>query len=305
MADMLGTGLSSLRALQRALDTTAHNIANVSTEGYTRQRVEFETRTPQAYGPNWIGSGVNATQVRRIYDQFLAEQARSSSGTLARLDAFASQAERLDNLLGDTTNGLSASVQGYTDALNEVSSTPSSISARQVLLAQGRALTDKLQSYDTRLREMSADVDARLPIEASEISGLARGVARLNGDIAVAIQQTGQPPNDLLDQRDKLIDQLSSKVGVTVVAEGNSSLNVFIGNGQPLVLGTTASTITTVSDPLDPTRLQLALQPRAARSTSRAVCRAVRWAGCSTGAARCWIPRATSSGASRWPWPRR
>ena len=260
MADMLGTGLSSLRALQRALDTTAHNIANVSTEGYTRQRVEFETRTPQAYGPNWVGSGVNATQVRRIYDQFLAEQARSSSGTLARLDAFASQAERLDNLLGDTTNGLSASVQGYTDALNEVSSTPSSISARQVLLAQGRALTEKLQSYDTRLREMSADVDARLPIEASEISGLARGVARLNGDIAVAIQQTGQPPNDLLDQRDKLIDQLSSKVGVTVVAEGNSSLNVFIGNGQPLVLGTTASTITTVSDPLDPTRLQLALQ---------------------------------------------
>ena len=260
MADMLGTGLSSLRALQRALDTTAHNIANVSTEGYTRQRVEFETRTPQAYGPNWVGSGVNATQVRRVYDQFLAEQARSSSGTLARLDAFASQAERLDNLLGDTTNGLSASVQGYTDALNEVSSTPSSISARQVLLAQGRALTEKLQSYDTRLREMSADVDARLPIEASEISGLARGVARLNGDIAVAIQQTGQPPNDLLDQRDKLIDQLSSKVGVTVVAEGNSSLNVFIGNGQPLVLGTTASTITTVSDPLDPTRLQLALQ---------------------------------------------
>jgi flagellar hook-associated protein FlgK len=123
MADMLGTGLSSLRALQRALDTTAHNIANVSTEGYTRQRVEFETRTPQAYGSNWIGSGVNATQVRRVYDQFLAEQARSSSGTLARLEAFASQAERLDNLLGDTSNGLSASLQNYTDALNEVSST--------------------------------------------------------------------------------------------------------------------------------------------------------------------------------------
>jgi len=260
MADMLGTGLSSLRALQRALDTTAHNIANVSTEGYTRQRVEFETRTPQAYGSNWIGSGVDATQVRRVYDQFLAEQARSSSGTLARLEAFASQAERLDNLLGDTSNGLSASLQSYTDALNEVSSTPSSISARQVLLAQGRALVNRLQSFDTRLREMSADVDARLPVEASEINVLARGVARLNGDIAVAIQQTGQPPNDLLDQRDQLIDQLSAKVGVTVVAEGNSSLNVFIGNGQPLVLGTTASTITTVQDPLDPTRLQLALQ---------------------------------------------
>jgi flagellar hook-associated protein 1 FlgK len=260
MADMLGTGLSSLRALQRALDTTAHNIANVSTEGYTRQRVDFATRTPQSYGTNWIGSGVDAVQVRRVYDQFLSDQVRTSSGTLARLETFASQAERLDNLLGDSSNGLSASLQGFTDAVNEVSSTPSSISARQVLLAQGKALADRLRSYDSQLRSMSADVDARLPVEASEINGLAQGVARLNGDIAVAVQQTGQPPNDLLDQRDKLIDQLSAKVGVSVVAEGNSSLNVFIGNGQPLVLGTVASTLTTTQDPLDPTRLQLALQ---------------------------------------------
>jgi flagellar hook-associated protein 1 FlgK len=263
MADMLGTGLSSLRALQRALDTTSHNIANVSTEGYTRQRVEFQTRTPQALGGNWIGSGVDAASVQRVYDQFLSQQARSSSGTLARLDAFASQAARIDNLLGDADNGLAASLQGFTDSINEVSSTPSSISARQVLLAQGNALTDKLQSYDARLREMSSEVDSRLGGEASEITQLAQGVARLNGDIAASIQQTGQPPNDLLDQRDKLIDQLSGKVGVTVVAEGNSTLNVFIGSGQPLVLGTIASKITTVPDTLDPERLQLALQTNA------------------------------------------
>ena len=260
MADLLATGLSSLRAMQRALDTTAHNIANVSTEGYTRQDVQFATRKPQAYGGNWIGNGVDAIAVRRVYDQFLSAQVRSSSGTLARLDAFASQAGRIDDLLGDTSNGLSASLQGFTDAINEVSSTPSSISARQVLIAQGNALVEKLQGYDDRLREMSGQVDTQLVGEAGEISTLAQGIARLNGDIAVAIQQTGQPPNDLLDQRDQLIDQLSSKVGVTTVAEGESTLNVFIGNGQPLVLGTTASQITTSKDPLDPERLKLALQ---------------------------------------------
>jgi len=260
MADLLATGLSSLRAMQRALDTTAHNIANVSTEGYTRQDVQFATRKPQAYGGNWIGNGVDAIAVRRVYDQFLSAQVRSSSGTLARLDAFASQAGRIDDLLGDTSKGLSASLQGFTDAINEVSSTPSSISARQVLIAQGNALVEKLQGYDDRLREMSGQVDTQLVGEAGEISTLAQGIARLNGDIAVAIQQTGQPPNDLLDQRDQLIDQLSSKVGVTTVAEGESTLNVFIGNGQPLVLGTTASQITTSKDPLDPERLKLALQ---------------------------------------------
>ena len=260
MADLLGTGLSSLRAMQRALDTTAHNIANVSTEGYTRQRVEFATRKPQVSGTNWIGSGVDAVAVRRVYDQFLSQQARSSSGTLARLDAFAAQAGRLDNMLGDSSNGLSASLQSFTDAINEVSSTPSSIPARQVLLAEGNALVERLKGYDTRLREMSNDVDSQLVGQAGEINTLAQGIARLNGDITVAIQQTGHPPNDLLDQRDRLIDQLSSKVGVSVVAEGESTLNVFIGTGQPLVLGTTASQLTTAKDPLDAERLQLALK---------------------------------------------
>jgi flagellar hook-associated protein 1 len=111
MANMLATGLSSLRAMQRALDTTAHNIANVSTPGYTRQTVDFAARQPDAYGNNWIGTGVNTSAVRRVYDQFVSQQVRSSSGSLARLEAFASQAERVDDLLGNTTNGLGTTLQ--------------------------------------------------------------------------------------------------------------------------------------------------------------------------------------------------
>jgi flagellar hook-associated protein 1 len=258
MPDMLGTGLSSLRALQRALDTTAHNIANVSTPGYSRQNVQFQTRTPSVSGTSWIGNGVDVSQVRRIYDQFLTVQSRNSSGNLARLEAFATQAERLDNMLGDTTNGLSASLQAYSDALSEVSSTPGSIPARQVLLAEGRALAQRISDYDDRLRQMSADIDTRFAGEAREVSLIAIGIARLNGEITTATQNTGQPPNDLLDQRDRLIDEISSKVSVTTVHEGDS-INVFIGNGQPLVLGVTASEITTVTDPYDPERTQFAL----------------------------------------------
>jgi flagellar hook-associated protein 1 len=258
MPDMLGTGLSSLRALQRALDTTAHNIANVSTPGYSRQDVQFQTRTPSVSGSSWVGNGVDVSQVRRIYDQFLTAQSRHSSGNLARLEAFATQAERLDNMLGDTTNGLSASLQAYSDALSEVSSTPGSIPARQVLLSEGRALAQRISDYDDRLREMSAAIDTRFAGEAREVSLLAQGIARLNGEITTATQNTGQPPNDLLDQRDRLIDEISGKVSVTTVTEGHS-INVFIGNGQPLVLGVTASEITTVTDPYDPERTQFAL----------------------------------------------
>jgi flagellar hook-associated protein 1 FlgK len=271
MPDMLGTGLSSLRALQRALDTTAHNIANVSTPGYSRQRVEFQTRQPSVVGASWIGNGVDVSQIRRVYDQFLTAQVRNSSGNLARLEAFATQAERLDNMLGDTTNGLSASLQAYTDALSEVSSTPGSIPARQVLLAEGRALVQRMQDYDERLREMSAAIDTRFAGEAREVSLLAQGIARLNGEITVATQNTGQAPNDLLDQRDRLIDEISGKVAVTTVTDGDS-VNVFIGNGQPLVLGVTSSEITTVIDPYDPERTQFALNtPTGTVDISRAV----------------------------------
>ncbi|HEX6637101.1 MAG TPA: flagellar hook-associated protein FlgK, partial [Steroidobacteraceae bacterium] len=272
MADMLATGLSSLRAFQRALDTTAHNIANVSTPGYSRQTVDFAARKPEAFGQNWVGTGVNATSVRRVYDQFISQQVRNSSGSLARLEAFASEAERLDDLLGNTSNGLGTTLQAFTDAINEVSSTPSSIPARQVLLAQANTLAQRLNSYDMRLREMSEGIDTKLAAEASDINVMAKGIARLNGDIAVAVQNTGQAPNDLLDQRDLLIDQLSEKVSVSVVAEGDASLNVFIGNGQPLVLGTTASQITTANDPVDPEHLRMALEtPAGTVDISRSV----------------------------------
>jgi len=263
MADVLSTGLSSLRSLQRALDTTSHNIANVSTEGYTRQRVEFHSRRPELGGGGWIGTGVEVSTVRRVYDQFLSQQTRSSGTNLARLDAYASQAARIDNLLGDSENGLSASLQSFTDAINEVSTTPASIPARQVLIAEGRALADRLKSYDSRLRNMSTEVNGRLGVEAQEITTLAQGIARLNGEISVAYQQSGQPPNDLLDQRDALIEEVSAKIGISVVAEGDATLNVFIGNGQPLVLGTQASQITTQVDPLDAERTVLALRTAA------------------------------------------
>jgi flagellar hook-associated protein 1 FlgK len=260
MADMLATGLSSLRAFQRALDTTAHNISNVSTAGYSRQTVDFTARQPEAYGQNWIGTGVNTSAVRRVYDQFVSQQVRNSSGSLARLESFASEAERLDDLLGNTANGLGTTLQSFTDAINEVSSTPSSTSARQVVLAQANSLAQRLKSYDTRLREMSEGIDVKVSSEATDINELAKGIARLNGDIAIAVQNTGHPPPDLLDQRDLLIDQLSGKVSVSTVAQGDSSINVFIGNGQPLVLGTTSSQLTTATDPVDPERLRLALQ---------------------------------------------
>jgi flagellar hook-associated protein 1 len=260
MPSLLGTGLSGLRAMQRALDTTSNNIANVATDGYSRQRVDFGTRNPQILGGNWVGNGVDVTAVRRVYDQYVAQQARQSGGNLARLEAFASQAARIDDLLGDTTNGLGASLQSFTDAINEVSSTPNSNSARQVLISEAQSLVEKLKYYDGRLRDMDAEINTRLVGEARDISTLAKDIAKLNETISASLQTTGELPNDLLDQRDMLIDQLASKVGITIVPQGESTLNIFVGSGQPLVLGNVASQITTTPDGVDPERVTLAIR---------------------------------------------
>ncbi len=102
MSDLLSNGVSGLLAFQRALDTTAHNIANVGTEGYSRQRVEFGARVPTLFGDNYLGNGVQIDSVRRMYDELTAQQARSASSSFQRFDTYAAQAERVNNLFANT-----------------------------------------------------------------------------------------------------------------------------------------------------------------------------------------------------------
>ena len=108
MPSVMSSGLSGLLAFQRALDTTSHNIANASTEGYVRQRVEFGTRPASPFSNGWIGNGVDVQTVRRQVDDFMVAQSRATSGTLGRLDLFAAQSERVSKLFaaGDERHGI-------------------------------------------------------------------------------------------------------------------------------------------------------------------------------------------------------
>jgi flagellar hook-associated protein 1 FlgK len=259
MGDLMSTGLSGLLAFRRALDTTGHNIANANTEGYSRQRVDFGTQQPTPLGSGYVGNGVRVQSIRRSYDEFLTTQTRGSASSYERLQAFAAQAERINNLFSDGANGLASSLQRFTNALDGAAANPSSLAARQVLLGESRTLADRLKSYDTRLRDIESDTNTRLSVEINEVSAIAAGIAQLNGQISRGLATTGQPPNDLLDQRDRLLDQLSSRMNVQVVDQ-DGQLNVFVGKGQALVLGTTANQIVASTDPFDSARPTVALQ---------------------------------------------
>jgi flagellar hook-associated protein 1 FlgK len=260
MADLLNTSISGLLAFQRALDTTSHNISNVNTVGYSRQIAEMATRQAQQSGSGWVGNGVDVTTVKRAYDDFLATQTRTSSSSFQQADAFATQAGRLNNLFGDSSTGMTASLQKFINAVQSVADTPTSIPARQTLLSEAESLAQRLQSYDTSLRGFDAQANAQLDSEASQITAIAKSVAKLNSEISNSYARSGQPPNDLMDQRDQLLDQLATHVNVNVVKQSDNTVSVFIGNGQPLVVGQVAANLATTADPFDATRKVMSFQ---------------------------------------------
>lgn len=260
MADLLNTSISGLLAFQRALDVTSHNITNANTPGYSRQLPDFLTRQPQFLGGNWMGSGVDVASVNRAYDDFLSGQSRSATSAYSQSNTYATQAARVSNLFGDSTTGLSASMQKFVNSLQAVADTPNSIAARQTMLSEAQTLVDRLKSYDASLKSLDSQVNASIGSEAETITSLARGIADLNKQIANSTTSSGQAPNDLLDQRDRLLDELSTHVNVNIVKTDDNQLNVFIGNGQPLVVGNDPARVVATSDPYDPTRKRLAVQ---------------------------------------------
>jgi flagellar hook-associated protein 1 FlgK len=260
MADLLSTSVSGLLAFQRALDTTSHNISNANTPGYSRQVAEFMTRNAQQAGNGWVGNGVDVSTIQRAYDDFLAGQSRSSSSSYHQFDTYATQAGRVSNLLGNTTTGLTTSLQSFINAFQAVADTPTSTPARQTLLSQAQTLMQRMQSYDQSLRSFDAQVNSQIKSEADSISSIAQSLAKLNQEIVGAQGRSGQPPNDLMDQRDRLIDELATHVNVNVVAQNDGALNVFVGNGQPLVVGQTYGQVVASTDAYDPTRTVLAFK---------------------------------------------
>lgn len=260
MPNVMSTGLSGLLAMQRALDTTSQNIANATTEGYVRQRVELQTRVSVPIGTAWVGNGVEVGTVARQVNQFLIDQSRAGTSAAARLDIMASESTRVANLLGDPSAGLSATLGRLEDAFQAVAAEPASLAARQTLIGEAGSVAERLRSFDQRLGALDQDVNLRLRTEAGEINRLAEGIARLNRDIAAGYAALEEPPNGLLDARDRLLDELSAKVNVTTVPQGRSGVNVFIGNGQALVVGEGAARISSQPDPFDASRPRVMLE---------------------------------------------
>jgi len=260
MADLLKIGASSLLNLQQAINTTGSNIANVNTPGYSRQSVQFATRPTQDGGAGFVGQGAYVSNIVRATSSFLTSQVQGFSSSQARYQTQHDYLSRIDDILGNTTNSLSTSLQQFFAAVQEVSANPGGLPERQMLIAEGRNLAGRQQSLNQLFDDLNREVNTSLRSSVQQVNSLVDNISQLNREIVSAMNSgTGSLPNDLFDRRDQLVRELSAKVAVSAVTQTDGSVNIFVGRGQALVVGSEVSHLDTRANPYDSGRLEVGI----------------------------------------------
>ncbi|MGE8280035.1 MAG: flagellar hook-associated protein FlgK [Stenotrophomonas sp.] len=257
MSNVLSTGTSALIAFQRALSTVSHNVANINTDGYSRQKVDFATRNSTDMGYGDVGNGTKITDIRRVADQLAISRLLDSSGELARLQQLSSMADRVDTLFSDTATNINGVWSNFFDSINGLASNAAGTADRRDVLDNASTLVARYKQLNSNLDTLNTEVNNGLIAGTTEVNRLAKEIAQLNG--AIGSDANAASP-DLLDRRDQLISQLVGYTGGTAVIQDGGIMNVYTAGGQALVVGTTASEITTAPDPYQPERLQLAIK---------------------------------------------
>ena len=252
-------GISALQNAQLGLATTSHNIANASTEGYNRQRIIQVSNIATLTGAGYIGQGAHVSTIERIYSSYLSKQVSSAQTSVSELESYAASITELNTLLSDKNAGLASALDSFFKGINEVSSDPASLTTRQSMVSASEILVSRFQSMDAQLDAQYENINSQMQGYVTSINSYAKQIATLNKQIIVAESATNQPPNDLYDQRDQLLAEVNKLVGVQTTTNSNGSLNVYFGNGQQLVVGTTATSLSTVPSSEDPSRLTVGI----------------------------------------------
>jgi len=257
---LLSIGKSGLLAAQTGLATTGHNITNANVTGYNRQVTVQGTTPPLQTGDGFIGTGTEVAQIKRVYDDFLNRQLLGAQTNQASLETFSNQIGQIDNLLADTTVGLSPALQDFFKSVQNANSTPQSTATRQALLSSAESLASRFNGISSRMKEMQQGVNSGVTASVNEVNSFARRIADLNNTIAGLSTDPSALPNDLMDQRDALIAELNKQVAVTVRPAENNMLNISFGTGQPLVIGNRNQELATANAPDDPERIVVGYQ---------------------------------------------
>jgi len=256
MAGLLSIGVSGLAASQAHLSTVGHNITDADTPGFSRQQVTQQTGPGQYIGPaGFIGSGTTLNDVRRMYSGFIDTQLQSATALNGDTQSYLDSINQINSLLADSGTGVNTVLKGFFDAMQNVASKPTDEASRKLLISSAESLSNRFNSVHTQMRDQNSYVNNQLGTMAAKVNDLANTVAQLNQAIKTA-SHNGIQPNDLLDSRDQAVREMSGLVGVKVVDQ-DGQFALFLGSGQPLVIGNTANSLVAEPSKNDPSRLAL------------------------------------------------
>ncbi|WP_207005253.1 flagellar hook-associated protein FlgK [Trinickia mobilis] len=253
--DLFSIGLSGLQAAQWGLTVTSQNISNATTPGYTVENPVFAESSGQYTGAGYMGSGVTTVTVQRAYSQYLTTQLNNAQATSSASTASYTMASQLNNLVGSPTAGIAAAITGYFSGLQNVSNNPGSVAVRQTAISDAQELANQINAAGQQYDQLRQSVNQQLTSSVSQINSYATQIAQLNSQILAAGSQ-GQPPNQLMDQRDLALSQLSQLAGVSVV-RNNTGYTVSLSSGQPLVAGNQAFQLAAVTSPSNPSEVAI------------------------------------------------
>ena len=259
MSGLLSIGKSAMFANYAALQTTGNNIANANTPGYSRQSVQLADAAGQFTGSGFFGKGVNVVTVQRAYNELLTVQAGAASSVAAADSARLDKLSQLEGVFTIGSNGIGAAAGNLLNSFVDVASKPNDSSARQVALGSAQELASRFRHAGEQLAGLQGGVMLDMRAAVTSVNALAQQLGRLNEQIS-ALKGTGQPPNSLLDERDRVVSDIGKLINVTTQAAEDGSLGVFIGAGQNLVLGGMVNSLRIMPDTFDPAKAQLALR---------------------------------------------
>ncbi|WP_023640169.1 flagellar hook-associated protein FlgK [Dickeya zeae] len=259
MSNLINTGMSGLSAAQAALSTVSNNISNQAVAGYSRQNALLAQSNGTTTSAGYIGNGVTVVSINRDYNDFIAKQLRAAQATSSATTSYYDQISKIDNLLSSSSSSLSTSIQDFFKNLQNLTSNSSDSSVRQTVLGKANALVNQFKITDQYLRDMDSNINGELSVTVTQINTYAQQIADINDQIVrLKGANNGAAPNDLLDQRDSLVDSLNKLVGVDVAVQDGNMYNVSLKNGLTLVQGKSFNTLVATTSSTDPTRTTIA-----------------------------------------------
>jgi len=245
---LLDIGRGALLAHQKAISITGHNIANVNTPGYSRQRVNMATNPGLTSVPGQMGAGVRVSDIQRIYDQFLGSQINTESYNLGKWEAEKSSLERVEIVFDETTGfGLNQAMGDFWNAWQDLANNPEGHTERQVLVAKSEIMAETFNKISSDLNQQQNDIDSSIEGAVIEINTIAGQISDLNIKIS-DIEKSGQSANDLRDERDLLLKELSSMIDISTFEGNDGQVSVLVGSGRPLVQPPYSLSLSTVTN---------------------------------------------------------